>query len=79
MTCDSMEVFQISRKYFCLNFFSFFTEYCPFLVIFIVRFSRSYKILTGNSFCVRLINRRKHNQHSKLLFFKLNSHFGSSN
>ena len=35
--------------------------------------------MTGNYFCVRHKNRWKHNQHFKLLYFKLNSHFGKSN
>ena len=35
--------------------------------------------MTGNYFCVRRNNRRKHNQHFKLLYFKLKSHFGKSN
>ena len=34
--------------------------------------------MTGNYFCVRHKNSRKHNQHFKLLCFKLNSHFGTS-
>ena len=32
-----------------------------------------------NYFCVRHKNRRKYKQNFKLLFFKLNSHFGPSN
>ena len=28
--------------------------------------------MSKNHFCVRLKNKRKHNQHFKLLFFKLN-------
>ena len=35
--------------------------------------------MTDNYFCIRHKNRRKHNQHFKLLFFKLNSHFETSN
>ena len=38
----------------------------------------SYEIITVNYFCVRHKNRRKHNQHSKLLFFKNNLHSGIS-
>ena len=34
---------------------------------------------TGNYFCVHHKIRRKHNQHFKLLFFNLNSHFDPSN
>ena len=34
--------------------------------------------MSENNFCVRHKNRRKHNQHFKLLFFKLNSHLGPS-
>ena len=33
--------------------------------------------MTGNYFCV--FHRQKHNQHFKLLYFKLNSQFGKSN
>ena len=36
------------------------------------KLERSYEIVTGNCFCVRHKNRRKHNQHFKLLYFKLN-------
>ena len=39
----------------------------------------SYEIISENYFCVRHKNRRKQNQHFKLLFFKLNSHLGPSN
>ena len=38
-----------------------------------------YEIISVNYFYVRHKNRRKHNQHFKLLFFKLNSHIGASN
>ena len=34
--------------------------------------------MTVNYFCVRHKNRRKHNQHFTLLFFKINLHFGTS-
>ena len=34
--------------------------------------------MTVNYVCVRHKNRRKHNQHFKLLFFKINFHFGTS-
>ena len=40
---------------------------------------RSYEIITENYFCVRHKSRLKHDQHSKLPFFKLNSHFEISN
>ena len=39
---------------------------------------RSYEIITINNFCVRHKNRQKHNQHFKLLFFKENLQFGTS-
>ena len=39
---------------------------------------RSYEIITENYFCVCHKNRRKRNQHFKLLFFKINLHFGTS-
>ena len=35
--------------------------------------------LSENYFCVRRENRRKHNRHFKLLFFKQNSYLGPSN
>ena len=35
--------------------------------------------MTGNYFCVRHKSKRTRNQHFKLLYFKLNSHFGKSN
>ena len=35
--------------------------------------------MTENCFCFRHKNSRKHKEHSKLLYFKLNSHFGKSN
>ena len=35
--------------------------------------------MTEDSFCVRHKNRRKHNQHFKLLFFTINLHFITSN
>ena len=35
--------------------------------------------MTENCFCFRHKNLRKHKEHSKLLYFKLNSHFGKSN
>ena len=35
--------------------------------------------MTRNYFCVRHKSRRTRNQHFKLLYFKLNSHFGKSN
>ena len=33
----------------------------------------------GELFCICHTNRRNNNQHLKLLYFKLNSHFGLSN
>ena len=38
----------------------------------------SLEIISVNYICVRHKNRRKHNQHFKLLFFKINLHFGTS-
>ena len=38
----------------------------------------SLEIISANYICVRHKNRRKHNQHFKLLFFKINLHFGTS-
>ena len=35
--------------------------------------------MTGIYFCAPHKNKRKHNQHFKLLYFKLNSHLGTSN
>ena len=39
---------------------------------------RSYESISENYFCVRHKNRRKHNQHFKLLFFKEKLHCGTS-
>ena len=39
----------------------------------------SYEIINENFFCVRHKNRRKRNQHFKLLFFTINLHFVISN
>ena len=41
---------------------------------------KRYEIITGiiTSFCIRHKNRRKHNQYSKLVFFNINLHFGTS-
>ena len=36
------------------------------------------KLKPVNYFCVRHNNRRKHNQHFKMVFFKENLHFGTS-
>ena len=41
--------------------------------------SRSYEIVNENYFRVRRKNRRKHNKYFKLLFFKNNLHFVTSN
>ena len=39
---------------------------------------RSYEIITVDYFCVHHKNRRKPNQHSKLLYLKMNLHFDIS-
>ena len=42
-------------------------------------FERNDKIITGNNFCVRHKNRRKHNQHFKVLFLTINLQVITSN
>ena len=42
-------------------------------------FSRSYEIINDSYFCVHHKNRRKHNQHFRLLFLTINLRFVTSN